>query len=273
MRGRIDALRAALRTHGLAAWLLPSADPHLSEYLPERWQGREWLSRLHRLDGHAGGRAPTAPALFADSRYWVQAEAELAGTGIELVKIPTGSLDAARRLAGRARAGAAQWSAVDGQVLGAGRGRGAAATALDAARRRAAHRPRPARRRLARAPRRCPRRRSTSTRAPHAPTPRARQAGRGARGDGARTAPRTTSSPRVDDIAWITNLRGSRRRLQPGVPGPPAGRRRAARRCSSATARSTPALAARAGRRRHRAGALRARPAPRWPRWPSARRC
>jgi len=57
VRGRIDALRAALHTHGLAAWILPSADPHLSEYLPERWQGREWASGF---TGSAGTLVVTA---------------------------------------------------------------------------------------------------------------------------------------------------------------------------------------------------------------------
>ena len=41
---RIAQLRSAMKQAGLAAWLVPSADPHLSEYLPGRWQGREWLS-------------------------------------------------------------------------------------------------------------------------------------------------------------------------------------------------------------------------------------
>ena len=43
-RLRIEKVRDALKRHGLAAVLVPSSDPHLSEYLPERWQGRQWLS-------------------------------------------------------------------------------------------------------------------------------------------------------------------------------------------------------------------------------------
>jgi Xaa-Pro aminopeptidase len=86
VRGRIDALRAAMYVHGLAAWILPSADPHLSEYLPERWQGREWASGF---SGSAGTLAVTAEfaGLWVDSRYWTQAEAQTAGTGIEVMKI------------------------------------------------------------------------------------------------------------------------------------------------------------------------------------------
>jgi len=42
--GRLSRLRAAMAREDLAAYIVPSADPHLSEYLPERWQGRQWLS-------------------------------------------------------------------------------------------------------------------------------------------------------------------------------------------------------------------------------------
>ncbi len=89
-RLRIEKVRDALKRHSLAAVLVPSSDPHLSEYLPERWQGRQWLSGF---TGSMGTLVVTlnSAAVFADSRYWVQAEAELAGTGTELVKIPTGN--------------------------------------------------------------------------------------------------------------------------------------------------------------------------------------
>ena len=105
VRGRIDALRAALHTHGLAAWILPSADPHLSEYLPERWQGREWASGF---TGSAGTLAVTADTagLWVDSRYWTQAEVQAEGTGIEVMKI-----------AGSSSPGHGEWLA--GHVAGA----------------------------------------------------------------------------------------------------------------------------------------------------------
>ena len=90
IRARIAALRAAMQRHDLAAMVVPSSDPHLSEYLPDRWKGREWLSGF---TGSMGTLVVTADeaGLFTDSRYWVQAEAELAGTGIALVKIPSGA--------------------------------------------------------------------------------------------------------------------------------------------------------------------------------------
>ncbi|MEO6032104.1 MAG: aminopeptidase P family protein [Burkholderiaceae bacterium] len=86
--GRIADLRNALARHGLAAFVVPSSDPHLSEYLPERWQGRRWLSGFN---GSVGTLIVTRDfaGLWVDSRYWVQAERELQGTGVSLMKIST----------------------------------------------------------------------------------------------------------------------------------------------------------------------------------------
>ena len=118
IRLRITQLREELQRQGVYAVLVPSADPHLSEYLPEHWQGREWFS------GFTGSMATLVVAqdravLFADSRYWVQAEAELAGSSIELVKIATGASTAhIDWLAAQTPRGATV--AVDGQVLGLG---------------------------------------------------------------------------------------------------------------------------------------------------------
>ncbi len=113
---RLARVRDALKQHDLAAVLVPSSDPHLSEYLPERWQGREWLSGF---TGSMGTLVVTrdGAALFADSRYWVQAAAELAGSGIELVKIPTGAaMHHIDWLADHVPSG--QTVGVDGSVLG-----------------------------------------------------------------------------------------------------------------------------------------------------------
>jgi Xaa-Pro aminopeptidase len=117
-RLRIERVQDALKQQGLAAVLVPSSDPHLSEYLPERWQGRQWLS------GFTGSMGTlvvtqTEAAVFADSRYWTQAEAELAGSGCVLVKIPTGTathhID---WLATHVKRG--ETVGVDGSVLGLG---------------------------------------------------------------------------------------------------------------------------------------------------------
>ncbi|MBN8509744.1 MAG: aminopeptidase P family N-terminal domain-containing protein, partial [Burkholderiales bacterium] len=85
-RMRLAQLREVMGREGIAAVLVPSSDPHLSEYLPARWQGREWLSGFTGSMGTLVVGLERA-ALFADSRYWVQAEGELAGSGIELERI------------------------------------------------------------------------------------------------------------------------------------------------------------------------------------------
>ena len=83
---RLTALRVAMQQHGVSAVLIPSADPHLSEYLPAHWQARTWLSGF---DGSAGTLivTPTDAGLWTDSRYFAQAERQLAGSGITLMKL------------------------------------------------------------------------------------------------------------------------------------------------------------------------------------------
>ena len=115
-RLRIEKVRDALRAQGLAAVLVPSSDPHLSEYLPERWQGRQWLSGFTGSMGTLAVTLDTA-ALFADSRYWEQAQSELAGSGIELVKISSAAATHhVEWLATSIKRGSAV--GVDGSVLG-----------------------------------------------------------------------------------------------------------------------------------------------------------
>jgi len=116
VRSRIENLRRAMQRHAVAAIVVPSSDPHLSEYLPERWQGREWLSGF---TGSAGTLVVTDnfAGVWADSRYWSQAEAQLAGSGIELMKIGgAGSAAHLDWLADHVPRG--QAVAVDGAVFG-----------------------------------------------------------------------------------------------------------------------------------------------------------
>ena len=113
--GRLADARNALGRHGLAAVVIPSSDPHISEYLPERWQGRRWLSGF---TGSVGTLivTPQFAGLWVDSRYWVQAEAQLAGSGVQLMKIATAaSADHLEWLASNIPAGGVV--AVDGDVL------------------------------------------------------------------------------------------------------------------------------------------------------------
>ncbi|MFC0338135.1 Xaa-Pro aminopeptidase [Kushneria avicenniae] len=86
---RVHALRQIMTQRNLDAWLVPSSDPHLSEYLPGHWQGREWLTGF---TGSVGTLLVTHDfaGLWVDSRYWVQAEQELRGSGIEMMKVDQG---------------------------------------------------------------------------------------------------------------------------------------------------------------------------------------
>jgi Xaa-Pro aminopeptidase len=204
VRARIARLREVMQARAVAAVLVPSSDPHLSEYLPAHWQGREHFSGF---TGSMGMLVVTAEraALFADSRYWTQAEAQLQGSGIDLERIPTGTathhLD---WLAAHVPRGGAV--AVDGAVLGL-----AASQTLRARLEAAglalqtqadvlgeAWDDRPA----------LPCARVYEHAAPHAPLPRA------AKFEQVRAAMAAAGATHhfvstVDDIAWITNLRGA----------------------------------------------------------------
>lgn len=111
---RLAQVREVLHREGIHALLVPSADPHLSEYLPGYWQGRRWLSGFH---GSVGTLVVTADfaGLWVDSRYWEQAEKELAGSGIELVKLRPGQPGPLEWLAGNTPHGGV--AAVDGAVM------------------------------------------------------------------------------------------------------------------------------------------------------------
>ncbi|MFK0271982.1 aminopeptidase P family protein [Pseudomonas asiatica] len=111
---RLAQVRQAMAAEGIDALLVPSADPHLSEYLPGYWQGRQWLSGFH---GSVGTLVVTAgfAGLWVDSRYWEQAEHELAGSGIELMKLLPGKPGALEWLGDHVETNGSV--AVDGAVM------------------------------------------------------------------------------------------------------------------------------------------------------------
>lgn len=111
---RLAKVRALMSRERIDAYLVPSADPHLSEYLPGYWQGRQWLSGFQ---GSVGTLIVTQEfaGLWADSRYWEQASKELAGSGIDLVKLLPGKPTALDWLAENAKPQGIV--AVDGAVL------------------------------------------------------------------------------------------------------------------------------------------------------------
>ena len=84
--GRIEALRALMRENSWDMVILTGSDPHASEYPAERWKQVEWLSGF---TGEAGDLVVTQDhaGLWTDTRYFIQANKQLAGTGVELHKM------------------------------------------------------------------------------------------------------------------------------------------------------------------------------------------
>lgn len=82
---RLAALREEMRREHLSAFIFPSSDPHNSEYVPSRWEGRKWISGF---EGSAGTAVVTlhSAALWTDSRYFLAAEEQLAGTEFQLMR-------------------------------------------------------------------------------------------------------------------------------------------------------------------------------------------
>ena len=85
IKERIQTLRAWMKQTGIEAFIIPSTDPHLSEYVAPHWQSREWISGF---TGSAGTVVVTEneAGLWTDSRYFLQAAQQLEGTDIDLYK-------------------------------------------------------------------------------------------------------------------------------------------------------------------------------------------
>ena len=82
---KVEALRRLMQREGISAFITPSTDPHAGEYVPERWKSRRWISGF---TGSAGTAVVTLDqaALWTDSRYFIQATEQLAGTDYVLMK-------------------------------------------------------------------------------------------------------------------------------------------------------------------------------------------
>ena len=85
IKSKLAALRAEMEARQLSAFIVPSTDPHSGEYVPEHWESRKWISGF---TGSAGTAVITLTdaGLWTDSRYFIQAEEQLAETGIRLFK-------------------------------------------------------------------------------------------------------------------------------------------------------------------------------------------
>lgn len=85
INSRVQQLREWLKPNDMQAFIIPSTDPHLSEYPAPHWKSREWISGF---TGSAGTVVVTMnnAGLWTDSRYFLQAAEQLEGTGIALYK-------------------------------------------------------------------------------------------------------------------------------------------------------------------------------------------
>lgn len=83
---RLAALRAQMKNNGIDAAIIPQADPHMSEYIASHWQARRWLSGFNGSAGTLVVPAAAPAMLWTDSRYFLQAEAQLRGSEIQLMK-------------------------------------------------------------------------------------------------------------------------------------------------------------------------------------------
>ena len=83
---RLEALREVMQQERIAAFIFPSTDAHNSEYVAPHWKGREWVSGFN---GSAGTAVVTlkSAALWTDSRYFLAAEQQLAGSEYQLMRL------------------------------------------------------------------------------------------------------------------------------------------------------------------------------------------
>ena len=203
---RIELLRGAMARETLAAVLIPSADPHLSEYLPERWQGRQWLSGFTgsvgtlvvtaRLRGRVG-RQPLLDAGRSATRRHRHRADEDDGAASRPRRTSTGlrrTWRRARRSPSTAPCSASRRRARCGRA--------------DGARHRAAHGSRFARCRLARRGRACRTASVYEHAAPHASVSRADKLAEVRRAMQEKGAQWHFVST-LDDLAWLFNLRGA----------------------------------------------------------------
>ena len=86
IKERIQQLRSQMRERGIAAYIVPSSDPHQSEYVAEHYTARTFITGF---TGSAGTAIITLKdaCLWTDGRYFIQAESELKGTGVTLFRM------------------------------------------------------------------------------------------------------------------------------------------------------------------------------------------
>ena len=85
VKQKLDRLRNAMKENGIDAYIVPGTDPHAGEYIADHWKEREWISGF---DGSVGTAAITLDkaGMWIDSRYYLQADEQLKGSGFDAMK-------------------------------------------------------------------------------------------------------------------------------------------------------------------------------------------
>ena len=97
---RLAALRAAMEANGVDVYLIPVGDPHASEYLPDHYTSLTYFSGFHGENSNFVV-TKTQSAVWADGRYFVQAEKEIAGTEIQLMRMGEPGVPTAEEFCGQ----------------------------------------------------------------------------------------------------------------------------------------------------------------------------
>ena len=97
---RLAALRAAMDANGVDLYLIPVGDPHSSEYLPDHYTSLTYFSGFHGENSNFVVTM-TESAVWADGRYFVQAEKEIAGTEIQLMRMGEPGVPTAEEYCGK----------------------------------------------------------------------------------------------------------------------------------------------------------------------------
>ena len=97
---RLAALRAAMQANGVDVYLIPVGDPHSSEYLPDHYTSLTYFSGFHGENSNFVVTM-TESAVWADGRYFVQAEKEIAGTEIQLMRMGVPGVPTAEEYCGK----------------------------------------------------------------------------------------------------------------------------------------------------------------------------
>lgn len=97
---RLAALRAAMKANGVDVYLIPVGDPHSSEYLPDHYTSLTYFSGFHGENSNFVVTM-TESAVWADGRYFVQAEKEIAGTEIQLMRMGETGVPTAEEYCGK----------------------------------------------------------------------------------------------------------------------------------------------------------------------------